>query len=193
MTWPVSVPTCPHPKATPHSSSEGSFTVSLRTQRVPFSSSTLREFDPNLGRHDDFLLVGPYIFAQKTDSDNMINLYVSYKRQPFRRAMIPTTDPHQVCPSHNSSSTHILSPLSTQNYIVSHIDELQASVIVEHLSGQFNLYLSDLTGVYFSLSLPDIVYDNRTGTDLQLVSIWHGSCRGEASYDVVCVCNRLKE
>jgi hypothetical protein len=99
----------------------------------------------------------------------MINLYVSYGRQPFRRAMIPTTDPHQVCPSHNSSSTHILSPLSTQNYIVSHIDELQASVIVEHLSGQFNLYISDLSGVYFSLSLPNIVVERGSGVDLELV------------------------
>ena len=83
--------------ATLSSSSVGAdFAVSLRTQRVPYNVATLREFDPNLGRHDDFLLLGPYIFAQKTDSHNMINLYVSYNRQPFQKAMIPTTDPHQV-------------------------------------------------------------------------------------------------
>lgn len=56
----------------------------------------MHEFDPTLGRHDDFVLLGPYIFAQKTDSQNMIHLYVSYNRQPFQRAMIPSTDPHQV-------------------------------------------------------------------------------------------------
>ena len=53
---------------------------------------------------------------------------------------------------------------------MSHIDGLQASVIVEHLSGRFNLYLSDITGVYYSLSLPDIVFDEDSGVDLELVS-----------------------
>ncbi len=42
-------------------------------------------------------------------------------------------------------------------------------MIVEHVSGQFNLYLSDITGVYFSLSLPDIVNENYF-IDLELVS-----------------------
>lgn len=59
-----------------------------------------------------------------------------------------------------------------QNYIVSHIDRLQAMVIVEHTTGQFNLYLSDATGVYFSLSLPDIVVEQDSGIDLELVSWW---------------------
>ena len=53
------------------------------------------EVDPNLGRHDDFLLLGPYIFAQRNDS-GQIHLYISYLRQPFNLAMIPTTDPHDV-------------------------------------------------------------------------------------------------
>lgn len=72
------------------------FTVSLRTQRSPYNSQTFREFDPNLGLHDEFLLLGPYIFVQKTDSQSVISLYVSYKRQAFGKAMIPATDPHQV-------------------------------------------------------------------------------------------------
>ena len=42
-------------------------------------------------------------------------------------------------------------------------------MVVEHVSGQYNLYLSDITGVYFSLSLPDIVNDNNR-FDLELVS-----------------------
>lgn len=73
-----------------------SFTVSLNTQRIPFNSNSLQEFDANLGRHDAFLLLGAYIFAQKTDSEGVISLYVSYNRQPFQKAMIPSTDPHQV-------------------------------------------------------------------------------------------------
>ena len=59
---------------------------------------------------------------------------------------------------------------SLQSYIVSHIDEQQALVLVEHASGVFNLYLSDITGVYFSLSLPDIVTsENGISFDLELV------------------------
>lgn len=42
-------------------------------------------------------------------------------------------------------------------------------VIVEHSSSQFNLYLSDLAGVYFSLSLPDIVLEEDSGVDLELI------------------------
>lgn len=43
-------------------------------------------------------------------------------------------------------------------------------VIVEHSSTQFNLYLSDVTGVYFSLSLPDLVNEGSI-FDLELVSV----------------------
>ena len=67
---------------------------------------------------------------------------------------------------HAHSHTHV----HTQNYIVAHINELQALVVVDHASGQNNLYLSDLTGVYFSLSLPDIVTGD-SGLDLEKVSI----------------------
>ena len=57
-----------------------------------------------------------------------------------------------------------------QGYYVGHINELQALVIVEHVSGQFNLYLSDITGVYFSLSLEDLVVVENRGIDLERVS-----------------------
>lgn len=56
---------------------------------------------------------------------------------------------------------------------MTHIDEQQALVVVEHLSTQFNLYLSDLTGVYFALSLPDIAFRQASNGavifDLELV------------------------
>lgn len=73
----------------------GDNTVGLYSQRYPFTEATRKEVDPNLGRHDDFLLVGPYIFAQRSESDH-IHLYISYLRQPFNLAKIPSTDPHQV-------------------------------------------------------------------------------------------------
>ena len=49
---------------------------------------------------------------------------------------------------------------------------MQALVIVEHTNGQFNLYLSDETGLYYSLSLPDIVYNNGV-IDLEIVSFFN--------------------
>ena len=42
-------------------------------------------------------------------------------------------------------------------------------MIVEHASGKYNLYLSDITGVYFALSLEDLVVTEQ-GIDLELVS-----------------------
>jgi len=46
----------------------------------------------------------------------------------------------------------------------------QALVIVEH-SQQYNLYLSDETGVYYSLSLDNVVIDDDSGAiDVELVS-----------------------
>ena len=70
--------------------------MGLYSQRSPYTDATQMEVDPNLGRHDDFFLVGPYIFAQRNDSGR-VHLYISYLRQPFNLARIPSTDPHQVC------------------------------------------------------------------------------------------------
>lgn len=70
--------------------------MSLRTQHSPYTSDTLQEFDPNLGKHDAFLLVGPYIFVQSTNSEGVVSLYISYNRQRFNKALIPNSDPHQV-------------------------------------------------------------------------------------------------
>ena len=53
---------------------------------------------------------------------------------------------------------------------MTHINELQALVIVEHASGKYNLYLSDITGEYFSLSLEDLVVTNHRTIDLEVVS-----------------------
>ena len=73
----------------------GDYTVGLYSQRAPYTDATRTEVDPNLGRHDDFFLIGPYIFAQRNDSGR-IHLYISYLRQPFNLARIPSTDAHAV-------------------------------------------------------------------------------------------------
>ena len=125
-------------------------TVSLYTQHYPYGSATQEEFDPNLGRHEAFLLLGPYIFVQKTESNGDAYLLVSYNRQTFNMAQIPT-------------------PYAHKNYFVAHIEERQALVIVEHDGGFYNLYLSDESGVYYSLSLRDIVIIN--AVDLEMVCI----------------------
>ena len=134
----------------PDDTDRGNHTVSLYTQRYPFGEATQQEFDPNLGRHEGFLLLGPYIFVQKTESNQDAHLLVSYNRQPFQAAKIPT-------------------PYDHRNYIVSHIEERQALVIVEHEGEFYNLYLSDETGVYFSLSLRDLVV--MSAIDLERVSL----------------------
>ena len=112
----------------------------------PYTSH--QQFDPSFGAHDAFLVFGPYIFAQRTDAGKM-NLYVSHLRKAFRLAKIPT-------------------PYNHQRYLVSHIDELQAMVIIQHEGGFYNLYLSDSTGMDYSLSLRDIVVV-RGIVDLELV------------------------
>ena len=148
--------------------------VNLFTSSTPFT--THKEFDPELGDHDGFLISGPYIFAQRTDAGK-VNLYVSYMRKPFQLAKIPT-------------------PYNHQNYYVSDIDELQAMVVIEHEGGFYNLYLSDTTGVYFSLSLRDVVVENgirdievvrRCNTFVlwwQYVHVFHGWTRGLLFYCV---------
>ena len=79
-------------------------------------------------------------------------MYVSYDRKSFQQAHIP-------------------SALAQQHYYVDDIKAKQALVIVEHTNGQYNLYLSEETGQYFSLSMPDIIL-----SDLEYVS-----------YSIICI------
>ena len=67
--------------------------MGLYYQISPYGNAI--EVDPKLGRHDDFVMVGPYIFAQKT-VNSVVGLYISYKSSPFQKALIPSKDPHQV-------------------------------------------------------------------------------------------------
>jgi hypothetical protein len=121
-------------------------TVNLFTSAPPFT--THQEFDPGFGPHDAFLLHGPYVFAQRTDNGK-VNLYVSHMRKPFKLARIPT-------------------PYNHQNYLVNNIDELLALVVIEHEGGFYNLYLSDTTGMDYTLSLRDLVVERGNSGGYQL-------------------------
>jgi len=46
----------------------------------------------------------------------------------------------------------------------------QAIVVVEHSSGIDNVYLSDDSGTYYTLSLDNVVLDPDQGLDFELVS-----------------------
>ena len=76
-----------------HTGPNQDFTVHLSYTVYPYTQSL--EFDPNLGRHDDFLLLGPYIFAQRTES-GVVQLYVSFNRTAFNRSRIPSNEAHKV-------------------------------------------------------------------------------------------------
>ena len=49
----------------------------------------------------------------------------------------------------------------------------QVLVVIRHTSGLDNLYFSDETGTYYSLSLYNIILDVQNGLDLELVSYFH--------------------
>ena len=80
-------------------------------------------------------------------------LWISYDRKNFKQALIPSNVGHE-------------------NYRVASIKSVQALVIVEHSDGVFNLYTSDETGQYFSLSLNDITITKNGNSwfiDLEIV------------------------
>ena len=132
--------------------------VSLMISHYPFGSSSSRVFDQNLGLHDAFLIDDKYIFVQRTvDLDTTeVELLVSYNRMPFNVARIPFEDSHD-------------------SYYVGSYRSAQALVIVRHTSGVDNLYLSDETGTYYSLSLDTIVLDGQQGLDLELIESMNGT------------------
>ena len=134
------------------------FDVSLMVTHYPFRSSSSKVFDTNLGLHDAFLIVDKYIFVQRTVNEDTseVELLVSYNRQPFNVARIPFEDSHY-------------------SYYVGSYRSAQALVLVRHSSGVDNLYLSDETGTYYSLSLDNIVLDVQNGVDLELINSMNGT------------------
>ena len=134
--------------------------VSLMISQFPFGSSSSRVFDNNLGLHDAFLILDNYIFVQRTVNEKNrsreVELLVSYNRKPFSVARIPFEDSHQ-------------------DYYVGTYRSAQVFVVVRHTSGLDNLYFSDETGTYYSLSLDNIVLDEQNGLDLELIKSMNGT------------------
>ncbi|CAH1785148.1 unnamed protein product [Owenia fusiformis] len=95
--------------------------------------NSLPELD--IGDIDMYSLVvqDEYIFAQKTDFMSG-TLYVSYNRKPFRAAMFPQG-------------------LHPQDFRILDTDEHQVFLAVDHVENIVNLYLSDVEGWLFTLTL----------------------------------------
>ena len=117
-----------------------------------------------------------------------MELLVSYNRQPFNVAQIPFEESHLVSNFNVQTHTNTYAQYTlythcvtvtincymhrfifSQNYYVFSYRSAQAVVIVEHSSGMNNLYMSDETGTFYSLSLDDVVINNGY-LDLELVS-----------------------
>ncbi|KAL4231927.1 Sortilin-related VPS10 domain containing receptor 2 [Mactra antiquata] len=109
------------------------------------------EVDTSIGAMDFYSLIveNEYIFIQKS-TDDLTALYVSYKRGPFKKAFFPNT----------------LVPLDFN--IVDTCDQ-QVFIAIDHEGDISNLYLSDITGQYYIMSVENVVglrYPGKFDVDL---------------------------
>ncbi|CAN7984630.1 unnamed protein product, partial [Ixodes hexagonus] len=117
------------------------------SQAVLSTTNYFRDSRPRLliTNVEDFEVKGPFIFATKrlrpvsSDSKNgTLELWVSYKRGDFRKAVFPNHLEHM-------------------DYFIAEASEDQLFACVKH--GNFsNLYISDQQGLRFSLSLENVLY-----------------------------------
>ncbi|KAL0266712.1 UNVERIFIED_CONTAM: hypothetical protein PYX00_009183 [Menopon gallinae] len=103
----------------------------------------------------EFEVKGDFIFASKPSGKNNVDLYVSYKRGPFVKAVFP-------------------SELDRQEYQIPDVSEGQIFVAVSHTGTLANLYTSqsmDEKNIYFALSLERIFcfFPNLTWNDSWLM------------------------
>ncbi|RUS81204.1 hypothetical protein EGW08_011034 [Elysia chlorotica] len=83
-----------------------------------------------------------FMFVQKENQiGSESHLMVSYKRGLFKRAQFPSND-------------------ITSNFLILNLDDHQVFLAVHH-GNTVNLYLSDVTGQYYVLSLPDVFHDEK--------------------------------
>ena len=87
------------------------------------------------------VFVDEYIFVEKqlnlSDTSGEGGLFVSYLRAAFREAMFPLKT-------------------QEQHYLIADASQGQALVAVYHFGNLTNLYLSDETGQFYSLSLQNL-------------------------------------
>ncbi|XP_028406957.1 sortilin-related receptor-like [Dendronephthya gigantea] len=86
----------------------------------------------------DFEISDIYMFATKK-SKNGLDLYVAYHYHDFRKAEFPNT-------------------LRTEDFLIADTSEKQVFVAVNHNSNTSHLYISDMTGVKYTLSLERILF-----------------------------------
>ncbi|XP_013411635.1 VPS10 domain-containing receptor SorCS1 [Lingula anatina] len=86
---------------------------------------------------ESLVVQNEYIFVQK-NTQRSAEMYVSYRRQPFKKAYFPQG-------------------LESVEFELYDTDEHQVFVAVRHWTDVLNLYLSDITGQYFVLSLENVV------------------------------------
>ncbi|XP_064630142.1 VPS10 domain-containing receptor SorCS1-like [Lineus longissimus] len=101
--------------------------------------------DKSLGNIDIHSLTvqDQYIFVQKSTDFSRSQLFVSYKRQPFREA-------------------HFAPKLHPLDFNILDSDEGQVFLAVNHQERVVNLYLSDVTGRFYTKSLDSVVNQHTT-------------------------------
>ncbi|KAG1664058.1 Sortilin-related receptor [Nymphon striatum] len=109
---------------------------------------------------EDFEVRNEYMFATKrqklfgSKSPNAsLELWVSYNREPFHMAIFPNDLPHQ-------------------DYYVADTSEKQVFVCVNHDDLFTNLYLSDVKGLEYTLSLERILYFNPQSPNGNIKDMW---------------------
>ncbi|EDO45218.1 predicted protein [Nematostella vectensis] len=88
---------------------------------------------------NDFEVVDNFMFASKTTSGSGLSLLVSVDRQPFKTAKISTR-------------------LPILDFLVADASENQVFLAVSHSSQTTHLYISDSTGLSYSMSLERVLY-----------------------------------
>ncbi|XP_045189773.1 VPS10 domain-containing receptor SorCS1-like isoform X2 [Mercenaria mercenaria] len=117
------------------------------------------EYDKTLGTIDFYSLVveNEYIFVQKS-TDDLTSFFVSYKRGPFKRAYFPSN----------------LTPL---DFNIVDTSDHQVFIAVDHEEDIANLYLSDVTGQFYVMSVENVVglrYPGKFDVDLVKVKGLNG-------------------
>lgn len=118
---------------------------------VKSSDFFVRDAQPLMMDVEDFQMIGQYMFAVKKvrllgGTSTTLQLWVSYKRGKFVNAQF------------GNRYTRL-------DYFVADATEDQVFLCVQHNKTSTNLYISDVTGSEYSLSLENIIYYNPKGAN----------------------------
>ncbi|CAJ0953097.1 unnamed protein product [Ranitomeya imitator] len=111
---------------------------------------------------DGFQLRDNYMFATKTThllgsrDQSSVQLWVSYIRKPMQSAQFLTRHPITKC----NNIKGIIFLFRVQEYYITDVSEDQVFACVKQSNNVTNLYISEVEGLRFSLSLENILYFN---------------------------------